>query len=85
MISANITTKIEQEVIIQETEFIDSLSSMARTFSRSVVDTQESQMRQALVALGWQPPPGADGKTQYSEGWDACVEQLKACLETLES
>lgn len=81
MTSANITTKIEQEVIIQETEMIDSLSGIVSRLTRSVVDTQDSQMRQALIALGWTPPPDADGKTQYKLGWDACIEELRQRLK----
>lgn len=36
----------------------DLIEEIRTTISRQVIDTQETTVRQALVLLGWTPPPG---------------------------
>jgi hypothetical protein len=53
-----ITTPFADGRIFQQIDYVADLAheSIRETISRRVIDTQEEQVRTALIALGWTPP-----------------------------
>jgi DnaJ-class molecular chaperone len=53
----NVKTDIfEDGKIIQEV-FTEEVPNIMNSLIRTVIDTKEIQVRQALIKLGWTPPP----------------------------
>ena len=52
------TNTFDDGKIIQETFMENPLTQAMETISRRMIDTQEQQIHDALVTLGWTPPPG---------------------------
>lgn len=50
--------------IYQDVDFITNESRQA--ISRGVIDTQEAEVRKALIELGWTPPP--ERSTPHTSG-----------------
>ncbi len=53
-----INTEVVGSTIVQDT-FIDHGDGLKDRLQRQVADTQDAQVRAALVKLGWTPPPEA--------------------------
>lgn len=47
-------------------DLIEDVGTMAQRVRRTVIDTQERQIRDALIQLGWTPPPGSAQPTPSS-------------------
>lgn len=56
----DISTKVKDGVITQELgkKHKSIKDELIFNFYKTIVDTQEKQMRQALISLGWTPPAG---------------------------
>jgi hypothetical protein len=51
-----ITTSIEGNKIIQEGRYEDELNSVRTKMVRKILNTEEQQVKDALIKLGWTPP-----------------------------
>jgi hypothetical protein len=53
----NIETKVMNDgKIIQEVKLGDDDANLFNSVMRTIVDTKEAQVRDALISLGWTPP-----------------------------
>ncbi len=51
-----VETEIEKSNIIQSIKLYDDISELVTTISRRIINTEEQQIREALIKLGWTPP-----------------------------
>lgn len=54
-----IATSLIGDVIVQEVSQDDPFTDKRDVLARSVINTQEAQLREALIVLGWTPPTSA--------------------------
>ena len=62
------TNVFESGLIEQETLFNDH--GLVGQMTRKLIDTSESQIREALIELGWTPPEKQEFKSFYMGTWE---------------
>jgi len=62
----NIETKVMADgKIVQDLKLGDDDSNLFNSVLSTIIDTKEQQIRQALIAMGWTPPPATDATLQF--------------------
>jgi len=60
------TTPHSNGLIVQEVDYRDDLArhDLRAAIQRSMVNTMDAQVREALIALGWTPPPDKEPRDE---------------------
>lgn len=73
MSSIDVTVKHDNRFIICEQDFVDPCADVRQQIMRTVLDTQERAIREALIKMGWTPPKeqaaSVGGEREAFERW----------------
>lgn len=58
----NLETKVYPNGVIEQ-EVRETMETSTRLITRSILDTKEKQVHEALVSLGWTPPNKSPSKS----------------------